>query len=131
MERLDTVHGYCRLLGNERHHGHLGSEFQFLRRVGSQLVFRSQCPGTQVLYHCTGGRGETVRVWYNIAHTAYTVRNAFKDLCTFKQTFIEPYILSPPNSENAGGGQYCVVGACRHKNANYWDRNGRAGGPDI
>lgn len=91
-------------------------------------VAKSWNTGTD--YHCTGGTGDTVCVWYNVAHTAYTVRNAFKDLCTYKQSFSQPYIISSPNSENDDGGRYCVVGACRHKNANYWDRNGRAGGPD-
>lgn len=82
-------------------------------------------------YHCSAGPGETVCVWYNTAHTAYTVRKAFNDCRTGKQSFSEPYTISSPNLFNAGGGQYCVVGACRHEGANYWDRSGPAGGPDI
>jgi hypothetical protein len=80
-------------------------------------------------YTCSGDPGDVVCVWYNIAHTAYTVRKGFRGDCLDVDT--TPYVMFSPNSNNVGAGYYCVVGAqfCRNINAQYWDYNGPAGGP--
>ncbi|KAL6410603.1 hypothetical protein AUP68_07030 [Ilyonectria robusta] len=41
----------------------------------------------------------------------------------------DPVIVKSPNSDNRGGGYYCVIGTCRAKGDNYWDNTGPAGGP--
>ncbi|KAF1938209.1 hypothetical protein EJ02DRAFT_474332 [Clathrospora elynae] len=64
-------------------------------------------------YSCTGAKGDRVCIWYNTAHTACNA----------------PYVLKSPNSKNQGGGYYCVIGTCRSKGDEYWNNNGRAGGP--
>ena len=76
---------------------------------------------------CDGDPGDTVCVWYNMAYTAYTVQNGYQGDCLDVQ--VDPYVMWSPNTNNAGGGYYCVVGTCRNINAEYWDYNGRAGGP--
>lgn len=83
-------------------------------------------------YHCSGGPGDTVCVWYKTAHTAYTVQQFFQDRCDDSRSWYgDPWILISPNQFNAGGGEYCVVGTCRHIQANYWDYDGPAGGPEA
>ncbi|KAH7263798.1 hypothetical protein BKA59DRAFT_490108 [Fusarium tricinctum] len=79
-------------------------------------------------YTCSGGPGETICIWYNIAHTAYTVQDITSNPCTGSKTS-SPYIMFSPNQNNVGGGYYCVVGTCRAKGDGYWDYSGRAGGP--
>ncbi|KAF5975483.1 hypothetical protein FCOIX_7669 [Fusarium coicis] len=79
-------------------------------------------------YTCNAGKGETVCIWYNIAHTAYTVQEYTKNTCTEGKGGT-PYVMYSPNENNKGGGYYCVIGTCRSKGEGYWDYNGRAGGP--
>ncbi|KAF9761351.1 hypothetical protein IL306_003848 [Fusarium sp. DS 682] len=79
-------------------------------------------------YTCNGGPGETICIWYNIAHTAYTVQDVTTNPCTGSKES-SPYVMFSPNENNSGGGYYCVVGTCRSKGEGYWDYNGRAGGP--
>ncbi|KAF4426135.1 hypothetical protein F53441_14140 [Fusarium austroafricanum] len=80
-------------------------------------------------YTCNGGPGETICIWYNIAHTAYTVQEWSSNPCGGGHASSKPYIMFSPNANNKGGGYYCVVGTCRSKGEGYWDYNGRAGGP--
>ncbi|KAF5689054.1 hypothetical protein FDENT_4556 [Fusarium denticulatum] len=79
-------------------------------------------------YTCNAGKRETVCIWYNIAHTAYTVQEWTKNTCTDGHGGT-PYVMYSPNENNKGGGYYCVIGTCRSKGEGYWDYNGRAGGP--
>ncbi|KAF5249676.1 hypothetical protein FANTH_4984 [Fusarium anthophilum] len=79
-------------------------------------------------YTCNAGKGETVCIWYNIAHTAYTVQEWTKNTCT-EGSGGTPFVMFSPNENNKGGGYYCVIGTCRSKGEGYWDYNGRAGGP--
>lgn len=83
-------------------------------------------------YTCTGEEGDDVCIWYNTAHTAVTVRNYVSQLapCGNPVTIVsDPVIVKSPNSDNRGGGYYCVIGTCRAKGDNYWDNTGPAGGP--
>ncbi|KAH6962674.1 hypothetical protein BKA56DRAFT_698738 [Ilyonectria sp. MPI-CAGE-AT-0026] len=87
---------------------------------------------TRNTYTCTGEEGDDVCVWYNTAHTAVTVRNYLSKLapCENPVTVVsDPVIVKSPNSDNRGGGYYCVIGTCRAKGDNYWDKTGPAGGP--
>ncbi|KAJ4127885.1 hypothetical protein NW768_008165 [Fusarium equiseti] len=77
-------------------------------------------------YSCEGAAGDTVCIWYSTAHTAYTVKKLTSNPCT-GTTKYGPYIIFSPNKQNRGGGYYCVNGACRAKDDEYWDYNGRAG----
>jgi hypothetical protein len=81
-------------------------------------------------YTCNGTQGETVCVWYNTVYTAYTVRNAYTDTCKGTSYHSDPFILSSPNRDNAGGGEYCVVGPCRHSGDSYWNCGSPDGGGD-
>ncbi|KAF4875423.1 hypothetical protein CGCSCA1_v005578 [Colletotrichum siamense] len=80
---------------------------------------------------CETEPGNTVCQWYRTAHTAYTVRAGTTNTCSFIRSLSDPMVLRSPNTNNAGGGYYCVVGAqfCRSLGSAYWDFNGRAGGP--
>lgn len=90
-------------------------------------VSKSWTTGNQ--YTCNGNTRDTVCIWYNTAHTAYTVRNYDYNQCTGSAARGKAVIHSP-NAGNRGGGYYCVVGAsCINRGSSYWDRNGRAGGP--
>ncbi|GIJ84868.1 hypothetical protein Asppvi_003719 [Aspergillus pseudoviridinutans] len=80
-------------------------------------------------YTCFGNQGDTVCVWYNTAHTAYTVQNWEENVCTSPTQSGDPYVMFSPNQNNAGGGYYCVVGTCRSEGQGYWDKSGPAGGP--
>ncbi|RBR26133.1 uncharacterized protein FIESC28_01161 [Fusarium coffeatum] len=83
-------------------------------------------------YSCTGSTGEDVCVWYNTAHTAYTVQNMQRDSCAVGGGWDadgDPFVMFSPNANNRGGGYYCVIGTCRAQGDNYWDYSGRAGGP--
>jgi hypothetical protein len=82
-------------------------------------------------YSCNGAKGDTVCIWYNTAHTAYTVRSTTTSSCYTPNNGQagDPYVLKSPNSQNRGGGYYCVIGTCRAKGDEYWDNSGRAGGP--
>ncbi|KAF5660303.1 hypothetical protein FCIRC_12181 [Fusarium circinatum] len=83
-------------------------------------------------YTCTGSAGEDVCVWYNTAHTAYTVQNKERDSCAVGggwDSTGDPFVMYSPNESNRGGGYYCVIGTCRAQGDNYWDYSGRAGGP--
>ncbi|KAF5675860.1 hypothetical protein FCIRC_7232 [Fusarium circinatum] len=79
-------------------------------------------------YTCNAGKGETVCIWYNIAHTAYTVQEWTKNTCT-EGSGGTPFVMFSPNENNKGDGYYCVIGTCRSKGEGDWDYNGRAGGP--
>ncbi|KAF0331288.1 hypothetical protein RB213_001369 [Colletotrichum asianum] len=80
---------------------------------------------------CETEPGNTICQWYRTAHTAYTVRAGTTNTCSFIRSLSDPMVLRSPNTNNAGGGYDCVVGAqfCRSLGSAYWDFNGRAGGP--
>lgn len=82
-------------------------------------------------HNCDGQPGDTVCVWYNTAHTAYTVQNHLINyICGGDDASSDPFVMYSPNTNNVGGGVYCVAGtACRSINSAYWDYSGRAGGP--
>ncbi|KAH3905284.1 hypothetical protein HBI56_209680 [Parastagonospora nodorum] len=81
-------------------------------------------------YRCEGQRGETVCIWYNTAHTAYTVYDVKTDI-TCAGTLGKTYVMKSPNEGNRGviDDHYCVIGTCRKKGDQYWDNTGPAGGP--
>ncbi|RYP03435.1 hypothetical protein DL764_005151 [Monosporascus ibericus] len=83
-------------------------------------------------YNCKGNRGDTVCIWYNTAHTAYTVQNGIiNTVCGGRRPVGNPFILFSPNTGNVGGDYYYIIRAryCRSKGQGYWDKSGRAGGP--
>ncbi|KAF2828371.1 hypothetical protein CC86DRAFT_465212 [Ophiobolus disseminans] len=81
-------------------------------------------------YQCYGAAGDTVCVWYNTAHTAYTGRPYTVNSCDpGRRIYRKEIIMKSPNKANRGGGYYCVVGTCRAQGDGYWDDSGRAGGP--
>jgi hypothetical protein len=80
-------------------------------------------------YSCSAHPGETVCVWHKVAHTAYTVQNVFVGSTCLGTEDTSDYILFSPNTNNVGGGYYCVVGSCRNYMDSYWVKDGRAGGP--
>ncbi|KAL4893757.1 hypothetical protein BDV59DRAFT_207539 [Aspergillus ambiguus] len=85
---------------------------------------------TGLNYGCTGHAYETVCLWYNTAHTAYTVQSGLYNQCTgFSPNNGGNFVMFSPNQNNKGGGYYCVVGTCRSQGQNYWDKSGRPGGP--
>lgn len=81
-------------------------------------------------YTCSAEAGETVCIWFNVAHTAYTVWNDYLDTCDGLARHSDPFILFSPNQANSGGGEYCVIGPCRHEGDWWWDYSGPAGGPE-
>ncbi|KAL4894784.1 hypothetical protein BDV59DRAFT_164140 [Aspergillus ambiguus] len=85
---------------------------------------------TGLNYECTASSHQTVCIWYNTAHTAYTVQNGLYNQCTgFSPNKDASFVMFSPNQNNKGGGFYCVIGTCRSQGQNYWDKSGRAGGP--
>ncbi|KAL1963822.1 hypothetical protein VTN77DRAFT_7753 [Rasamsonia byssochlamydoides] len=78
-------------------------------------------------YQCDGNPGETICVWMNVAHTTYTVQNWQQDCDGPDGPVGKPYIIWSPNTDNVGGGPYCVTGSCRGINASSWIYNGRGG----
>lgn len=89
--------------------------------------------GVADTHPCGSMPGETVCIWYRMAHTAYTVRNAHHGDCVdLDQT---PFEIISPNLNNKGGGAgfYCVNGylSCRSINDQYWELNGPTGGPQA
>ncbi|GKZ31583.1 hypothetical protein AbraIFM66950_000158 [Aspergillus brasiliensis] len=81
-------------------------------------------------YQCTASSRQTVCIWYNTAHTAYTVQNGLYNVCTgFNPNNEAGFVMFSPNQNNKGGGYYCVIGTCRSQGQNYWDKSGPAGGP--
>ena len=76
-------------------------------------------------YTCNGAPGETVCLWYNTMHTAYTVYNIYEMVgtpgCNNFPVTGPNFILRSPNTNNAGGGYYCVVGTCRTQGQAYWE----------
>ncbi|PVH86353.1 hypothetical protein DL98DRAFT_567755 [Cadophora sp. DSE1049] len=79
-------------------------------------------------YSCTAHTGQTLCMWRNTAHTAYSVQTRERNPC-YADQWGERYVLVSPNSNNVGSYYYCVVGTCRNQGNNWMDRNGRAGGP--
>lgn len=51
-------------------------------------------------YSCTGNSGDTVCVWYNTAHTAYTVQNGAYNDCTGFSPSGGTLVMYSPNSNN-------------------------------
>ncbi|EHA24750.1 hypothetical protein ASPNIDRAFT_40671 [Aspergillus niger ATCC 1015] len=81
-------------------------------------------------YQCTASSHQTVCIWYNTAHTAYTAQNGLYNVCTgFNPNNDAGFVMFSPNQNNKGGGFYCVIGTCRSQGQNYWDKSGPAGGP--
>ncbi|KAF5579861.1 hypothetical protein FPCIR_10926 [Fusarium pseudocircinatum] len=79
-------------------------------------------------YTCNGLRNETVCIWYNVAHTTYTVKAFTIPPDGYKnQEKVEIYDISSPNNSNKGGKYYCVVNKCKNKGYSWWDRKGRKG----
>ena len=95
--------------------------------TGGFTVMESYTTGNS--YTCDGDINGEVCVWWNVAHTAYTVTNNWPGACG--EINRSPYVIKSPNQNNVNGGGYCVRGAkyCRSINAGYWDDSGRAGGP--
>ncbi|KAF4549538.1 Hypothetical protein D9617_21g097590 [Elsinoe fawcettii] len=80
--------------------------------------------------NCAGQPGESVCVWHNAAHTAYTVENwTSDDVCMNNERMDHLSIIKSPNDRNRGGNLYCVVGTCRAVTDNYWDNTPVPGGP--
>lgn len=74
-------------------------------------------------YTCTGKTGETVCVWYIVAHTAYTVDSwtEYPGCPTGQPIEKERAVIKAPNKDNAGGKYDCRIGAeCRTQGDNYW-----------
>ncbi|KAH7071228.1 hypothetical protein BKA63DRAFT_493066 [Paraphoma chrysanthemicola] len=91
-------------------------------------VQKSWSTGNQ--YTCYGGPHDDVCIWYNTAHTAYTVRNWVQNTCLGRpKAYSDNFVMKSPNKVNRGGGMYCVIGTCRAQGDAYWDDSGRAGGP--
>ena len=85
----------------------------------------SQTWTTGNTYTCNGASGDTVCIWYNTMHTAYTVYNELTMAgpwgCDQGPVNSPDFILRSPNTNNAGGGYYCVVGTCRSQGEAYWE----------
>ncbi|KAG7007337.1 hypothetical protein G7Y79_00010g028380 [Physcia stellaris] len=77
-------------------------------------------------YNCGVAPGQVGCIWYKTAHTAYTVHRVAPDFCGIPSS---PSVIRGPNTNNAGGGYYCVIGTCRSKGEGYWDSYQPAGGP--
>ncbi|KAF8858500.1 hypothetical protein BDZ45DRAFT_714455 [Acephala macrosclerotiorum] len=80
-------------------------------------------------YSCTGNSGDTVCVWYNTAHTAHTIQNGAYNDCTGFSPSGGDLVMYSPNSNNVGGGYYCVIGTCRSQGSEYWNYDSPAGSP--
>lgn len=73
-------------------------------------------------YTCGGGVGDTVCMWSNVAHTAYTARDWQVPYCSSQDiTYGDDIIIKSPNNNNDGGGYYCVINTCRNQGDEYWD----------
>lgn len=69
-------------------------------------------------YLCNAEAGQTVCVWHNAPHTAYTVRNVRR--VGFAVTYeSDPFIMRSPKSADKGH-FYCVRGHCRNRGDGYW-----------
>ncbi|KAJ4296491.1 hypothetical protein N0V90_006536 [Kalmusia sp. IMI 367209] len=55
-------------------------------------------------YTCYGASGDDVCIWYNTAHTAYTVKNKVWNTCVDNERFSDPFVMKSPNKANRGGG---------------------------
>jgi hypothetical protein len=82
-------------------------------------------------YACSANSHEVVCEWYNMAHTAYTVQNMYRNCHASRWRPDGPtFVMKSPNVRNRGAvGHYCVVNTCRSIWDNYWDNDGPAGGP--
>ncbi|KAF4947800.1 hypothetical protein FGADI_10133 [Fusarium gaditjirri] len=70
-------------------------------------------------YTCNGGPGDSVCVWYKVAHTAYTVKKP-------KGGQFVRGVIASPNMGNRGGGYQCMTGkSCYIKGSMFWDCNGK------
>ncbi|KAF5579275.1 uncharacterized protein FSUBG_13650 [Fusarium subglutinans] len=79
-------------------------------------------------YTCHGKEGDTVCVWYKVAHTAITVRNQRPARRHDKLRGIktQPYgkqmVVAAPNRRNEGGGVVCKYNdECKSLGDTYWD----------
>ncbi|CAO2653056.1 Nn.00g024670.m01.CDS01 [Neocucurbitaria sp. VM-36] len=55
-------------------------------------------------YTCYGASGDDVCIWYNTAHTAYTVHNWAQNTCNGgPKRYSDPFVMKPPNKANRGG----------------------------
>ncbi|ORX37092.1 hypothetical protein BD324DRAFT_425118 [Kockovaella imperatae] len=83
---------------------------------------------------CDGNPNGRVAIWQNVAHTAYSVWNTPSGNCGESNSDYDTYvnIYRAPNTDNVGGGFYCVrddgSGYVRNQGDGYWE-NGCAGGP--
>ncbi|KFZ06545.1 hypothetical protein V501_07314 [Pseudogymnoascus sp. VKM F-4519 (FW-2642)] len=93
---------------------------------GGFSVTKTVMTGNQ--HGCVGHKGQTVCIWKNTAHTAYSVRERQRSRCDPTQ-FGDRYVLVSPNDHTVGSYYYCVVGSCQNQGNSWMDRNGRAGGP--
>ncbi len=71
-------------------------------------------------YTCNGNPGNTICIWKNIAHTAYTVNNYAGTTCAPLQKS-EAIVVKSPNLNNAGGDFWCGVDICGTQGDQYWD----------
>ncbi|KAK2766688.1 hypothetical protein FQN54_006001 [Arachnomyces sp. PD_36] len=82
-------------------------------------------------FACYGGSYDKVCVWYTTSYTEYTVRNrvdvpAYPPLCEALMapqypSISEPFAISSPNTDNTGGGYYCVIGdECTVTGSDFW-----------
>ncbi|GAT30941.1 hypothetical protein RIB2604_03701500 [Aspergillus luchuensis] len=58
-------------------------------------------------YQCTASSHQTVCIWYNTAHTAYTVQNGLYNVCTgFNPNNGAGFVMFSPNQNNKGAVDY-------------------------
>lgn len=74
-------------------------------------------------YTCTAKTGQTVCIWYIVAHTAYTVDSwtEYPGCPTGQPIEKERAVIKAPNKNNAGGNYDCRIDdECRTQGDNYW-----------
>lgn len=74
-------------------------------------------------YTCTGKTGDTVCVWYIVAHTAYTVDSwiEYPGCPTGQPIEKERAVIKAPNKNNAGGNYDCRIGdECKAQGEARW-----------
>ncbi|KAH6663832.1 hypothetical protein B0J14DRAFT_253594 [Halenospora varia] len=76
-------------------------------------------------YSCDGVPGDTVCIWYQMAHIQYTVKNVQKaaDASCGKDTESAPFSITSPTKNNEGGKYSCMTGKkCKSKGSQYWEK---------